>query len=183
MPNNFDLKEFKLEDWMPVMPMHGPPLPRILGIFWPWYEAEVPPPYPFLKLYDLNITPKEVQIGNPVSISCTAENIGSETGSKTIELKIGGEVVATREVTLAPGDSEVVSFEVTPDVARTYSVSVDGLHGSFKATEVVPPADIRVENLEITPSEVKVGEVVTISCRATNYGNASGSRVVECLVD
>lgn len=39
----------------------------------------------------------------------------------------------TKKVTLNPGDSQVVSFEVKPTVAKTYHVSVDGLTGSFEA--------------------------------------------------
>jgi len=27
------------EDWFPMMPNMGPPLPRILGIYWPWYKV------------------------------------------------------------------------------------------------------------------------------------------------
>lgn len=30
------MTEFKLEDWLPMMPSEGPPLPRIFGIYWPW---------------------------------------------------------------------------------------------------------------------------------------------------
>jgi len=41
-----------------------------------------------------------------------------------------------QSVTLQPGESEVVSFEATPTEARAYQVSVDGLTGSFEATEV-----------------------------------------------
>lgn len=34
--------EFKLEDWLPMEPDKGPPLPRVLGIYWPWYKlAEI----------------------------------------------------------------------------------------------------------------------------------------------
>lgn len=167
----------KLEDWLPQEPNQGPPLPEWLKIFWPWYT----PPGAEFKVSDLVISPKEVQVGSPVDISCTVENIGSESGSKAIECKIGGEVVATKEVTLSPGESEVVSFEVTPAVAKTYTVSVDGLYGSFKAT-TAPVADIRVEDLRITPSEVYVGEKVTISVTATNCGTAAGSKTITCNV-
>lgn len=38
---------------------------------------------------------------------------------------------------LAPGESKTVSFGVTPTVAKTYQVSVDGLTGSFEA--IAPP--------------------------------------------
>jgi len=178
MPNIKIPTEFKLEDWIPQEPNQGPPLPEFLKIFWPWYT----PPGAAFKVSGLIISPKEVQVGFPVTISCTVENIGTESGSKTIECKIGGEVVATREVTLAPGASEVVSFEVTPSEAKSYSVSANGLYGSFKATEVIPPADIRVEDLTISPAEVKVGKVVTISCRATNYGGKTGSKTITCTV-
>jgi len=39
--------EFKLEDWLPVSPLIGPPLPKWMGIIWPWHkEEEVPPEVP-----------------------------------------------------------------------------------------------------------------------------------------
>ncbi|GAI05356.1 unnamed protein product, partial [marine sediment metagenome] len=79
------------------------------------------------------------------------------------------------------GQSEAVSFEVTPAEAKTFHVSVDGLTGSFVATEV-PVADIRVENLVIEPAEVYVGEKVTISATAKNYGTASGTKTIVCTV-
>ncbi|GAH77546.1 unnamed protein product, partial [marine sediment metagenome] len=74
-----------------------------------------------------------------------------------------------------------VSFEVVPDVAKTYSVSVDGLTGTFRAT-TEPVADIRVENLSISPSEVMVGEKVTISVIAKNYGTKAGTKTITCTV-
>lgn len=45
--------------------------------------------------------------------------------------------MAEQAITLEPGESKVVSFEVTPSTAKTYSVSVDGLTGSFRATSPV----------------------------------------------
>ncbi|GAI23861.1 unnamed protein product, partial [marine sediment metagenome] len=42
--------------------------------------------------------------------------------------------MAEQTVTLEPGESKAVSFEVVPDLAKTYSVTVDGLTGTFKAT-------------------------------------------------
>ena len=44
--------------------------------------------------------------------------------------------MAEQSVTLQPGESKLVSFEATPTKARTYQVSVNGLTGSFVATEV-----------------------------------------------
>ncbi|GAI39756.1 unnamed protein product, partial [marine sediment metagenome] len=138
--------------------------------------ARAAPPDEF-EVSDLIISPYEVQIGYPVSISCLVENIGTEIGSKTIICEVDGAIVAEQIVTLAPGESEVVTFEVTPEVAKTYSVSVDGLYGSFEATEM-PVADIRVENLVISPTEPMVGEIVTISVTVTNIEGEAGSHTV-----
>ena len=165
----------ELEDWIPQEPWQGPPLPEFLNIYWPWYK----PPGAEFRVSDLVISPTEVNPGQVVTISCKVTNIGSEAGSTIIHL--GGDFVAEQTVTLEPGESRAISFEVTPDVAKTYQVSVDGLSGSFVAT-TMPVADIRVEELTITPSEVMVGEVVTISVRATNYGGAAGSRTITCNV-
>lgn len=169
------MNELKLEDWMPMPPDMGPPLPKFLGIFWPWYK----PPAAEFGVSNLVISPEEVNPGQTVTISCTATNIGSEAGSYTVYL--GGDFMAEQTVSLAPGESKIVSFEVVPDVARTYIVTVDGLSGTFLAT-TVPVADIRVENLTIEPSEVQVGQPVTISVQATNYGTAAGTKTISCSV-
>jgi len=173
--NNFNLEEFELEDWMPMPPDMGPPLPRHLGIYWPWHA----PPGAEFRVSNPVIQPAVVQVGYPVTISCLVTNIGSEAGEYTVTL--GGDFVAEQTVTLEPGESKAVSFEVIADVAKTYSVTVDGLTGTFRAT-TVPVANLRVENLDITPSEVYVGEKVAISVVVTNYGGASGSRTITCTV-
>jgi len=178
VPNNIGLPvipELKPENWRPQEPWQGPPLPEFLHIYWPWYT----PPAADFKVSDLVISPAEVEPGQAVTISCTVTNIGVEAGDCTVIL--GGDFMDSQTVTLAPGESKTVSFEVTPMVAKSYSVSVNGLYGTFRATEA-PVTDIRVESLNITPSDVLVGEKVTISITAVNYGTASGSRVIRCLV-
>ncbi|GAI62926.1 unnamed protein product [marine sediment metagenome] len=165
--------------WLPAFPFEYPgicailPLPRVI------LDKFCKPPVAEFKVGNLVITPTEVNPGQVVTISCLVENIGTETGTKTINL--GGDFVAEQSVTLEPGESKSVSFEVTPAVAKTYSVSVNGLSGSFKAVEK-PVADIRVEDLMINPSEVMIGEKVTISVRATNYGTESGTKKIVCNV-
>lgn len=165
----------ELEDWLPMSPDLGPPLPRLFGIYWPWYT----PPVAEFKVSNLTISPVEVNPGQPVTISCMVKNIGAEAGDYTT--KLGGDFLAEQTVTLEPGESKTISFEVTPTVVKTYSVSVDGLSGSFAAIEK-PAADIHLENLTIYPPEVYVGGLVAISVRATNYGTATGTRRIVCTV-
>jgi uncharacterized membrane protein len=169
------MSQIRLEDWLPQEPWQGPPLPEFLNIYWPWYK----PPTAEFRVSDLVISPEEVNPGQVVTISCRVTNIGGEAGDYTVRL--GGDFMADQTVTLQPGESKTLSFEVTPSVANTYQVAVDGQSGSFRAV-TTPVADIRVENLTITPSEVYVGEKVTISVTATNYGNATGSKQITCAV-
>ena len=87
-------------------------------------------------------------------------------------------------VTLAPGASATVPFYLTPGVAKTYSVRVDGLSGSFVARAPAPPgvADIVVTDLVITPPVVDIGDTVTISVRATNRGTVTGTKTITLTV-
>jgi len=169
------LPELEIRDWLPQEPWQGPPLPELLNIYWPWYT----PPGAEFKVSNLVISPTEVNPGQLVTITCTAANIGAAAGSYTVHLE--GDFMAEREVTLEPGQSEAVSFEVTPAEVKTFHVSVNGLTGSFIATEEAV-ADIRLENLVIEPAEVNVGQLVQISVTATNYGGAAGSKTLVCQV-
>ncbi len=161
-------------DWLPAFPFEYPgicailPLPRFI------LDKFCKPPAEF-RVSNLIISPTVVNPGQVVTISCSVTNIGRETGTYTV--KMGGDFMADQSVTLEPGASRTIAFEVTPTVVKTYSVTVDGLSGTFRAT-TVPVADIRVENLVIEPSEVQVGQRVTISVTATNYGTAAGIKTI-----
>ncbi len=85
----------------------------------------------------LAISPRTVDIGEAVSISLLMSNTGEEQGDYTVILKINGVVRQTKEVTLAGGASETVTFSVVEDEAGTYLVDVDGLTGSFTVSEAV----------------------------------------------
>lgn len=85
-------------------------------------------------------------------------------------------MIETREVTLDPGQSSEVSFTFTPIEAKVHNVSVNGLTGSFAVIEF--PAEFVVTDLIITPSEVYVGEPVTISVLVTNVGGTRGTKAI-----
>jgi len=167
--------ELKLRDLLPQEPWQGPPFFEFLNIYWPWYT----PPGAEFRVSNLVISPTEVNPGQPVTISCTVTNIGAAAGPYTVHLE--GDFTAEKTVSLEPGQSEAVSFEVTPAEAKTFQVSVNGLTGSFITTEV-PVADIRVENLVIEPAECNVGDTVSISVTAKNYGGAVGTKTIVCTV-
>lgn len=145
-------------------------------------KAEAAPPVPpeNIMISNLIIEPSVVYVGEPVSISVTATNIGGVAGSYKITCEIEGGFMK-KTVSLGPGESRVVTFTYTPIVAKGYTVSADGLSGTFVAMEI-PEARFEVTDLVIEPVEVYVGETVTISVVVTNVGGKAGSYEVTCEV-
>ena len=85
------------------------------------------------------ISPTEVDIGENINISAVVANTGDAPGTYEVTLKIDDAVAATKEVTLAGGTSQTVTFTIYKDVAKTYSVSINSLSGSFVVKPPPPP--------------------------------------------
>ena len=85
-----------------------------------------------------------------------------------------------KEVTLGLGGSQRVTFLVTPNVAGTYQVSLNGLSGGFNALPA-PPAEITVDSLTVRPSVISLGETVYIDCQC--ICNVPGTYPVQCVID
>jgi len=93
---------------------------------------------------NLLVMPTEVDVGELVNIVISVANTGGQSGSYEVVLKINGLAEASREVTIAAGDSELVSFNIVKDTAGTYSLEVAGFTGSFIVKEEPsssPPVD------------------------------------------
>ena len=91
---------------------------------------------------DLSISPSEVNIGETVTISVLVANTGNAAGDYEVTLKINDVAEAEKDVTVAAGTSEEVTFTTAKDVAGSYSVDVNGLSGSFTVEEeVAPPSE------------------------------------------
>ena len=98
---------------------------------------EVAPLPAAFSVSNLSIQPAEVPTGEAVTIDVAVTNTGGTEGSYTLVLKINGVKEADRTVTIAAGDTLNIIFPVTKEAAGSYSVTVDGLSGSFT---VVAPA-------------------------------------------
>jgi len=138
---------------------------------------------PTFRINSLLISPTEVSRGETIRISVDIVNTGDVMTTYTLTLKINGVVEATKEATLAGGESATVTFEVARDVAGTYNVEVDGLTGAFTVRPYLRPAEFQVSDLSISPKEVKVGEAVTITFKITNIGGSEGTYTVVLKVD
>ncbi|GAH69601.1 unnamed protein product, partial [marine sediment metagenome] len=126
----------------------------------------------------LTVNPTQVEPGEAVTVAVHVANTGGTEGIYTLILKINGVKEADRTVSIAAGGMEIVTFSVTKEDPARYSVTVDGLSGSFTVvapTIVVEPAVFSVSNLSIQPAEVTTGEEVTIDVALTNTGGTEGS--------
>ncbi|MFH1383330.1 MAG: CARDB domain-containing protein, partial [Chloroflexota bacterium] len=90
----------------------------------------------------LSVTPGTVKPAEQVTISTMVTNIGGSEGTYTVVLKINGAEEARKDVTLAAGKSQTVSFTTTRAEAGSYTVSIDGQTAQFTVTApqaVTPP--------------------------------------------
>jgi len=100
-----------------------------------------PAPAAFSVSY-LSFSPLEVEPGEAVTITVLVANIGGESGSYAVVLKIDGVKEAEETVTLAAGESQDVSFSATREEPGNYTVTVDGWSGSFTVLLLVEPPGI-----------------------------------------
>ncbi|MBI2847864.1 MAG: Ig-like domain-containing protein, partial [Chloroflexi bacterium] len=134
----------------------------------------------------LVVAPTEVDIGQDVTVSVMVANSGDISGTYTVILLVNGEALETRQVTLAGGASQKVSFTVRKDAAGTFKVLIDKLSGTFtvKAPPSAPrPAAFTIRDISISPNEVDLNQNVTISAVAANSGEVSGTYKVTLKVN
>jgi hypothetical protein len=80
---------------------------------------------------NLTINPSPPQPEQPIAINLTVTNSGSTIGNHELQLRIDGIVRAARAITLTPGSSEVVNFEVSDLAVGEHQVEVGGLTSQF----------------------------------------------------
>jgi hypothetical protein len=85
-----------------------------------------------LRIFYPGVIPPEVEAGQTVTItvSIEVENVGELEGGRTVELKVDGEVIDSKGVTLEGGASATVLFELTRGEG-THEVEVVGFTDSF----------------------------------------------------
>ncbi len=148
------------------------PAPGQMAAPYPQYKGR-----PIFSVSNLTITPNQVKYGNPVTISATASNSGSEAGTYSVVLRINGMVENIMDLTLSPGASQTTTFTVNKDGGEYYA-EVDGLNGVFIIIPLDPPS-FTVSNLVIAPERAKQGENIIISAMVTNNGELPGTYSAE----
>ena len=139
-----------------------------------------------LQLANLVTSREEARNGDPVTISATATNIGDLAGEFSLDLFVNDEKRETKIVQLDSEETETIYFEVSEDAEGDYIVRLGDLTASFRVSSDAPaikPAEFQVTELTVSPSSVMVDEIVEISVKLTNVGEASGTYTVNLKID
>jgi len=77
------------------------------------------------------------RIGENVVIGLDLVNNGEQAGTYTVELKLNGQTVDAKEVTLGAGESQRVIFTLSGMDYGQYKVEVSGLNGEFTVSQTI----------------------------------------------
>ncbi|WP_054584934.1 CARDB domain-containing protein [Halolamina pelagica] len=88
------------------------------------WQVEVRPREPNISVASLTVDEREVQPGEQFTIVANVTNTGDAPGERTVSLQLFGETVATRNVSLAVGDTTSVTFNRSVVTAGSYDATV-----------------------------------------------------------
>ncbi len=100
-------------------------------------------------LSGLTVAQAEVRPGENTTIWVVVTNTGDLAGRYTVTLKINNTVAESKDITIAGGASQQVTFTASGATAGTYTVSIGDLSGTFA---VSAPAPTPTATPSVTPS-------------------------------
>jgi len=142
--------------------------------------GELTASFTVLGVSNLKVSPSRVEVDQPVTVTTDLQNAGETQATYHCCLVCQGKEVEAKDITVAGGSIEKVTFTLSQATSGMYKVELLGLSGSFK---VLMPAEFKVVNLDIAPNPVKVGEETTITATIANIGEATGTYKATLLVD
>jgi hypothetical protein len=89
------------------------------------------------ELSNLVIEPESVNVGESVTVSVDVANVGTLSGTYSVKLMMGGDMLEEKTVTVDIGASEKVVFTHKTEVEGTHRVEIDELEDSFNVAK--PP--------------------------------------------
>jgi len=136
---------------------------------------------------DIVVASDSVTARETATVEYAVENTGGEAVTETLALLAEGVRVDSRELSLAPGGTEIGRFEYTVGLDDGPKVTLAVAGGRATATTSVAvtepsPAAFAVGVVSNTQT-VTAGGAATVVYRVENTGERAGSRTVEVLVD
>ena len=114
-----------------------------------------------LRVKSLSVTPPLVFPNQKATISANVTNVGEVEGDLLVRLKVDGVEADYRRVTLKPGASESVSFEVIRDAPGSYEIRMGTLSATLTVPELATYNDESFNYFISYPADwtVSVGEI------------------------
>ena len=86
----------------------------------------------------LDVAPPQVTVGDTVRVAAEVKNIGGSEGTYTAILTVDGVEIETKDVAVAPGATEAVTFSVVKEEAGSYQIAMDEMSSSLVVKEKEP---------------------------------------------
>lgn len=106
----------------------------------PWSNETdiiIAPPLLPPMLFNLNITPAEIELGDYIIISFVIKNADNQSYVYIATIQIG-DLTLMIEIELESYESKTISYRIIPGIVGEYDVGVDGLTGTFKVVPITP---------------------------------------------
>jgi len=91
------------------------------------------------EVHDLDISPIQVTAGESVTISAQLVNIGGLRGEHNLMVNIEGLLETSHVIRLTPGQTQVITFTVTPVSLGSYRVEIGDVQGNFEVRAIPAP--------------------------------------------
>jgi len=107
-----------------------------------------PPQLSEIEVVSLDIVPPEVIAGETVSITAEVRNAGTSQGTYTAVLTVDGVEAETKEIAVAAGAAETITFSLVKDQAGSYEVGIGGLFSTLTVKEkpVLKEVELKYDN-------------------------------------
>ncbi len=152
-------------------------LTAISGLLQACAEAQ-----PGFEVLSLDIKPTKITTAEKATIEVEIRNNDAKDATYTVPLMVNGVADDRRSVTLAPGETELLTFTLARSQPGTYSVSV-GSRESTLVVEKLSPPEFRLSDMEINPAEANIGGNIVITAKVSNIGGTQGNYTAEMKID
>jgi hypothetical protein len=89
------------------------------------------------EVQSLKVSPQQVATGVDVTVTAEVANTGGLPGNFSEPVLVNDKVAASKEVTIQPGSSKVLTYTVSQNSSGKYTVKLDGLSAALLVTGTV----------------------------------------------
>ncbi len=146
-------------------------------------EEQQPAPAVF-EVSNVSVGQTTVAAGASVELTATITNTGEQSATKTVELRMAGNVVDSQDVELEGGAEQTVTFEPDTDLdLGEYEFTLLTEDSDGAATLTVAEGNFVVENLSPATAELTIGDPLTVTATVINDGPVEDTKTVELRID